>query len=181
MVRRHIRSYLGILIIVAVFAGTLFVYADSNDEYYENGRSLGYLRLPAFSVDLGPLRTDPTDPRGRRCFFEAIDVMPVTYKCDKVKHGADRPKDWEVRISGDDFRNGSEVIPISQLRWRVTGGSYRNMPSQGSWDIIDDATNYTGKERYAEHTKPLSLFLSLTNDEYAGTYQGTFYATLIFF
>jgi hypothetical protein len=179
MVNRRFYSYLALLMFIAVFAGVAFVYADSDDEYYGNGALVGYLKLPASEVNLGALRTDPANPR--RCYFEAIDVMPITYKCEKVKHGADRPKLWEVRISGDDFRNGSDIIPISQLRWRVPGGGYRNMPSQGGWETIDESTNYKGQERFAEHIKPISLYLPLTNDEYAGTYQGTFKATIIFF
>ena len=154
--------------------------AGSYGNFYFHGLA-GYLRLPSQGIDFGAPKPDPSDPKRRRIYFEAINVMPVTYRAYRwviTTYNAN----WEVKISGDDFSNGADLIPISQLQWKIRGGNYRKMPAQGDWDSLDSSANYkTIEEKSAEHTVPISFYFPMTNDEYGGTYQGKFYATLVFY
>ncbi|HHW13079.1 MAG TPA: hypothetical protein GXX33_08785, partial [Firmicutes bacterium] len=108
-------------------------------------RLVGILLLPAFFLLAEPLRTadcvlefviperteialsvpvvDLGEPRREngRLYYERINAVQVDYRCNIQT-------DWEVRISAEDFRDGTRTIPITRLQWRTEDGIYRDMP-----------------------------------------------------
>lgn len=153
----------------------LLLASATGRAFYTETTGAGMVMLSATPVSLGPMRVDPTDPRGRRNYYETVNGFPVVFQ------GYERSKNaWEVHIYADDFRNETgDVIPVSQLRWRTPDGVYQAMAGLGDYHVLAASRDYSGNHRWSVHTIPVSFYLSLTGDEYAGTYESTVYVSIV--
>lgn len=107
---------------------------------------------------------------GRSLYYERLDAVTVSFRCN-----AKTP--WEVRLTGTDFVNGNNVIPITQLSWKKSASSYKTMPLSESYAVVASDANYPGHGANW-HDEDISYRLVLTGDEYEGTYNATLTYTL---
>lgn len=166
----------GLLLKLAVIS-LMGIIVVTSQAAFRDATEDGWIALPGQSISLGNIKRDPTDPRGRRAYFEAVNALVVNFQ------GHTRKKDsWEVQIYAEDFHNETgDRIPVSQLQWRIPNGPYQIMPGGGYYTVLAASVDYKGNDRWDVHSIPLSLHLKLTNDEYAGEYQSTVYASMIFY
>lgn len=121
------------------------------------------LELSTSYVDLGPFHSDRVSGH---LYFEKNSAVQVRFGCNL-------PTEWEVRISGTDFRSGVEVLPISKLQWKAGGsGSYQYMPPQGDSTVVASWREYNGQGKPVKDHKNISYRLELTGEEYEGQYLG---------
>ncbi|MBA2132654.1 hypothetical protein [Capillibacterium thermochitinicola] len=157
-------------------------------------RLVGILLLPAFFLLAEPLRTadcvlefviperteialsvpvvDLGEPRREngRLYYERINAVQVDYRCNIQT-------DWEVRISAEDFRDGTRTIPITRLQWRTEDGIYRDMPASGSYLVLARKRDHQPRAG-VKHSKKISYRLELRGDEWGGTYSAPITYTL---
>lgn len=167
------RGWIAKSLVIGLAAITIFsLFSHAS---YMEANEVGTVTLSVTAVSLGDMKKDPTDPRGRRGYFECIDGFPVVFQgYGRSKHA------WEVQIYAEDFRNEyGDTIPVSRLRWRRPQDVYRLMPGVGSYDRLAASSDYNGNHRWERHQIPLSFYLSLTGDEYAGNYQSTVYVSIV--
>lgn len=123
------------------------------------------LELDNGMVDLGlPLSLDRTQ------VYERQNAVTVSFRCNA--HAS-----WEVRLSGTDFSNGDQKIPITQLFWRKSSSGYLAMPGAGAYAVVARDRDYPGHGANW-HDESISYRLELTGDEYEGTYSATLTYTL---
>ena len=112
-------------------------------------------------VDLGLPQT-----AGGRTYFRGDNVVTLSFRTNIASQ-------WEIHISGTDFRNtAGTLIPINRLRWQMGNSDYRSMPSDGESLLVMDWHNFTD-EILAGQQFPISYLLELAGDEYEGDYFST--------
>jgi|GEM_PF-1006907 len=125
------------------------------------------IALSTGAVDLG----SPFSVGSDYVYFEKPGALRVDFRCNRLN-------EWEVRLSGVDFRAGKNTIPISRLEWKANqGGAYTYMPPEGEYAVLDSSRNHPKKSGRWQK-KDISYRLKLTGDEYEGTYNSIITYTL---
>jgi hypothetical protein len=156
------RGWLLCLLLVVCLVGAVTIGAGPIDLYPQ-----GVMILSSTLVQFGNLRTEPHTPPLE--YFEAEDVLDIQL--------ITLYRDWQVLMSGSDFRSGADLIPLQQLEWKKSGGYYKRMKAAGSEEVIAKADDYGFNLHYLID---LSFRLVLTGNEAPGNYGNTMIFSMVF-
>lgn len=151
-----------LLLLAVVLSGAVTVGAGPTDLYPQ-----GLLVLSSTLVGFGDLKSEPFDPPLE--YFEAEDALNI--------HIITLFRDWQLLMSGTDFRSGADLIPLQQLEWKKQGDFYKKMKAAGSEEVIAKGEDYPWLPYYLVD---LSFRLVLTGNEVPGYYGNTMTFSMIF-
>jgi hypothetical protein len=77
--------------------------------------------------------------------------------------------EWEIHISGTDFRSATGAsIPITRLQWRTGNSDYCFMPPEGKYMVVTDRDDFA--DIIKGQKVHISYYLELLGNEYGGVH-----------
>lgn len=157
------RVWLFIVFLLVALNPAVVTEGAGQIDYYPHA----ILALSTTLVPFGALQTEPFDPPLE--YFETEDALSI--------HLITLRRDWQLVMSGGDFRSGTDTIPLEQLEWKKQGSVYKKMKAAGSEEVIAKGRDYRWPVYYIFD---LSFRLVLTGGEVPGYYGNTMIFSFVF-